>query len=511
MLVFEDDVVLCEGFKARLDVLELPNDWMVCYLGCVFHDPPEVLSEGLLRVRGKTWDAHAYLIRKPFWEAMHQEFAKVSRRRQRITDASESPGGAHLEEERSNDVIMAEFHDRFPAYAVWPPMAWQVQGLSNNENSVRGNYLPDGTQSFGRRAILHLPGMEAERMRSEVRRVPLELVSKQRAGGGIKIETESPEKGRWILRSAEGLRPAYEARVSTPWEGPVPSRGFLVSPYSADSERMAYALVRSLRCYNPWIPVCVLGQDYVCGLDWRGLAKVRSVRAAEAHGTEFQWFNKLSALERAPFEETIYLDCDIVFLDDPADWFERLGTDDFTWFQRRWSVETIPDEMLFNFVNPHRMREEFGVTSVPVIDGSGHFFLRKSDRSRMLLQQVVDIMVEAVETPATSLYRRMTGEGNVAASDEAAASIVAVRENIRLPEVIDAPCKPVGIYLPPHHRDGVFDFARGIAQYRDSGDGTLVTPQSMHFCWMSKSHPAYRQYIAECLELSVRKRPLAAV
>src|SRR5690606_37729435 len=94
-------------------------------------------------------------------------------------------------------------------------------------------------------------------------------------------------------------------------------RGILVSPYSAESERMAYAMVRSLRKYNRWLPVHVVSQDYVCELDWRGMATVRAVRAAGAHGTPEKWLNKLSGIRRSPFEETIFLDCDIVLLSDP--------------------------------------------------------------------------------------------------------------------------------------------------------------------------------------------------
>lgn len=495
VLVFEDDVILCPGFKERLEavITALPEDWMVCHLGCVFRSPPVDLGGGLLRVTGKTWDAHAYLIRRPFWEVMHQEFAKVSRRTYKNPARGQGPAA----EERANDTIMAEFHDRFPAYSVWPPMAWQARGLSNNENSVRGNYLPDGTQAFMREMIRHLPGVAPETVKVAGK-------THVAAAAGIKETGTFPDPPAVPAISAEQRTPE-PLFLRTPRRDPGRfraagrERGILISPYSAESERMAFALARSLRKYNAEIPVQVVAQDYVCGLDWRGLARVKSARAAEAHGTIYQWFNKLSALTRSPFEETLYLDCDIVFVDDPADWFDRLATDDFTWFQRPLKAAETPDETRYNFVNPHRMREEFGVESVPVIDGSGHFFLRRSDRGHALVRKVVELMAEAVDEPEKSLYRRMTGQGNVPASDEAAASIVAVREGITLPLPAEECHRPLGTYLPPHQKDGIFDFEEGIAQYTDACTGAVVIPQAMHFCWTGKSHPAYQRWIRKCL------------
>ena len=134
VIVFEDDVVLCEGFKARLEALQLPEDWQICYFGCVFHTMPEVLGAGVVRLTGTSWDAHGYMIRKPFAKFLDSQYGKVSRA------TFVRPVGREL----ANDTIMADYHGQFPAYGVWPPMAWQVEGLSNNENCVRGNYYPDG-------------------------------------------------------------------------------------------------------------------------------------------------------------------------------------------------------------------------------------------------------------------------------------------------------------------------------------------------------------------------------
>lgn len=279
-----------------------------------------------------------------------------------------------------------------------------------------------------------------------------------------------------------------------------PSRGFLVAPYSAESERMAYALVRSLRRVNSDIPVQILGLDYICGLNWRGLAQVRSVRAAEAHGSPYQWFNKLAALIKAPFEETIYLDCDVVFLKDPSNWFNLLDTDDLTWFTHPHSTKDVPDIMIYNRVNPYRVKEEFGIDTVPSIDGGGHFFFRNNERGRFLVECVVNLMQDSMTSPNESLYRKMMGAGNIEASDEASAAIVAIQQKIKLPEVFLAPDKQMGLFLPPHQCDEHFQLDQGLARYRNAWTKEIVTPLAIHFCHDGKRHPAYAKFISDCVE-----------
>jgi GR25 family glycosyltransferase involved in LPS biosynthesis len=146
-IIFEDDVILSSDFKPRLEALELPEDWQICYFGCVFHQPPTQLGNGIVKIHGTTWDAHGYIIRKDFARFLDREYAKVSRANFRPSSARQF----------ANDTIMADFHGQFPAYGVWPPMAWQVEGLSNNENCVRGNYLPDGRQRYLTEIIHDLP------------------------------------------------------------------------------------------------------------------------------------------------------------------------------------------------------------------------------------------------------------------------------------------------------------------------------------------------------------------
>jgi Glycosyltransferase family 25 (LPS biosynthesis protein) len=145
VIVFEDDVVLAPDFRARLEALDLPEDWEVFYFGCVFGQPgPEVLAGGLLKVTGPTWDMHAYAIRASLWPQVSRALGAMSRRRR---------AGSSLP---ACDMVLATFHKKHAAYSVWPPMAWQVLGLSNNENGVRGSYGPDGYPGLNA-ATAHLP------------------------------------------------------------------------------------------------------------------------------------------------------------------------------------------------------------------------------------------------------------------------------------------------------------------------------------------------------------------
>lgn len=166
VVVFEDDIVLCPSFRERLDKIwgELPDDWMLLYFGCVFHTAPVQISQNILKVTGPTWDMHAYAIRQPLWKHVNKDLLRLSldtevysgsdahQSRIDALDTGINPTGSAC------DVVLAEYHGKFPTYAVWPPMAWQVNGLSNNENAVRGNYRGDGTQVLMRHAIRHLTG-----------------------------------------------------------------------------------------------------------------------------------------------------------------------------------------------------------------------------------------------------------------------------------------------------------------------------------------------------------------
>ncbi len=147
-IVMEDDVVLCPDFGDRFRQLELPDDWGVFFFGCCFEPPgPEMLPNGLLKVRGGTFDNHAYAIRAELWPELSAVFRKLSARK----------GEWSLPVTAVNDRILSEWHKRCAFYSVWPPMAWQATGLSNNQNIINGNTDCCGRQIPFPEAVAHLP------------------------------------------------------------------------------------------------------------------------------------------------------------------------------------------------------------------------------------------------------------------------------------------------------------------------------------------------------------------
>jgi hypothetical protein len=277
-------------------------------------------------------------------------------------------------------------------------------------------------------------------------------------------------------------------------------QGVLLTAYNGESEAMAYALARGIRKWNRDLAIAVLGLNYVCGLNWGRLAVVRTVRAVGAHRTEEKWFNKLGALSQTPFEETLYLDSDMVVMCDLHEWMNYLRTDDLTFFNVLLDAATIPDQTIVNVVNPHRMRERYALTATAVIDAGGHFLFRNTPRGRRLLERIVEVMQEALEKGPESLYARLAGPGNIAASDEIAASIVAVEEDIALPPAIIGTQRPIGIYMTPAQSDGRFDFEKGAAQYHDTWRGGCVTASAVHFCSHGKYNPDYRAWVHKQVE-----------
>lgn len=283
-------------------------------------------------------------------------------------------------------------------------------------------------------------------------------------------------------------------------------RGVLLTAYDALSERMAYALMRSIRLWNVQYPIIVLGMDYICGLDWARFAEVRSVRATGANHTEERWFNKLGALLASPFDETLYLDSDMVVLADVEAWIKHLGTDDFTFFNVFLRPEDVPDTTIMNVVNPYRVREHYGVDGIRIIESGGHFFFRNTARGQRLVERIAEVMQDALEHGPLSLYGRMAGRGNIAASDEIAAALVAIEEQIALPPPIIGTHRHIGIYMPPYQEQGKFDFDTGRAEYYDSWRGNTVTSGAVHFCSHGKWNPTYREWVDKQVEQGQRER-----
>jgi GR25 family glycosyltransferase involved in LPS biosynthesis len=67
-LIFEDDVVLCEGFKEKfIDIKsKLPEDWQYCFIGncCLDRTDSLQVADGIIQTVSPPLCTHAYLIKK---------------------------------------------------------------------------------------------------------------------------------------------------------------------------------------------------------------------------------------------------------------------------------------------------------------------------------------------------------------------------------------------------------------------------------------------------------------
>jgi len=455
VIIFEDDVVLCEDFRERFAALELPDDWGLFFFGCVFEPPGPELSRFYRRLSARKGD----------WR---------------------------LEVPASSDRIVSTMVQNHAVYGVWPPMAWQSKGLSNNMNGVNGNYDPRGRQIPFREAIAHLPWSGTSPAAGKQRR-PAVLVTPgnqaaQRDAGNA--EPSGLSSGEDSAARAANTRCASLPR---PGHSPARARGFLLSPYSTATERMAWAQAELLRKHNPELPVLIHAQDYVPVLPWRQLAEVRTVRGCHSGRDDLRWLNKLEAICDAPFEETIFFDCDMLSTGPVVDWFDSLGTDDFTFWNFQRTPDNTPDTMALNHLNPHRFCPHFGTAAVPSTDGGGHYFARKSGRLQAILDRIAAIMVEAVENPG-ALYWKFALPGNLV-GDEPAASMAMVEMNVKLPPPFPAANGPVGCFNPPYQEWREADFEQGRLRYHCRWAGGERTPQVVHFAANGKQDAAYRAWL----------------
>lgn len=269
----------------------------------------------------------------------------------------------------------------------------------------------------------------------------------------------------------------------------------ILDVHSDFSAHMAVALAWSVSRVSPELPIHIRVRDCLPQVKWPEQVTVQMLRTRHAEKNGLQWLNKLEALAESPAEETLFLDSDMLAFRDIGHWFGRLGTDDFAFWNSRWTPADVEEgEMRINFLNPHPFCRHYGVAEMPVIHGGGHFFCRRTRRGEAVLQRIADIVVEAAEDP-DCLYWRLAGGGNVV-SDEAAASMAVVEQGIELPPpVIPAPRPPISVFLPPWQRWTEVDFARNKARYWCEWAQAEIEPDLIHFAYTGKDDAAYKAWL----------------
>ncbi len=144
VLIFEDDVVLHPEFHERMKLLELPEDWGLLYLGCTHYHRPEIVGPGLVKL-GWALDTHAVLVNARYYDVVRRLLA----------------GRRNFEKVHfaAPDVLLASIQEQIPSYAAFPNLAWQAEGYSDIEATMRGNYFPTGEQRLSPEIVA---GLEAD-------------------------------------------------------------------------------------------------------------------------------------------------------------------------------------------------------------------------------------------------------------------------------------------------------------------------------------------------------------
>ena len=259
---------------------------------------------------------------------------------------------------------------------------------------------------------------------------------------------------------------------------------------------MAWGQVRMLRRYNPGIPIVIYAQDYLPLLPWKGVAEVVTTRGCHIGKDDLRWLNKLEALVDSPFAETLFFDCDMVSTGPVAEWFDALGTDDVTFWHHLRTRENTPDTMASNHLNPHAFCPHYGVSGVPATLGGGHYFVRKSGRSRQIMDRIACLMVEAMQDQS-ALYWTFAGAGNLA-GDEPAASMAMVEMKVKLPPPLTEADGHVGCFMPPWQEWREADFENGRLRYHCRWAQGERSPRVLHFAGTGKADAAYLAWLEGC-------------
>jgi len=141
VLLFEDDVVLHDDFRDRVDELDLPEDWGLFYFGCQHVTRPVAVSPGVVRIT-TAFDTHAVGLRIPVFARIHSLLSA-----QKADSTSPLP---------PCDVRIAELHSIIPTYAAFPNLAWQRDCSSHRTGMRYSNYSQRGEQLLWPEAVCEL-------------------------------------------------------------------------------------------------------------------------------------------------------------------------------------------------------------------------------------------------------------------------------------------------------------------------------------------------------------------
>jgi hypothetical protein len=139
----------------------------------------------------------------------------------------------------------------------------------------------------------------------------------------------------------------------------------------------------------------------------------------------------------------------------------------------------------------------YGVKAVSGAGGGGHYFVRKSERARRLINRAAAIMVEAHED-TDCLYWKLAGKGNII-GDEPAACMAMTEMGVKWPEAGPPSECPVGVFMAPWQKWREPDFENGHLSYECHWAKGVREPLVIHFAGPGKNDPAYNAWLGSCL------------
>ena len=142
--------------------------------------------------------------------------------------------------------------------------------------------------------------------------------------------------------------------------------------------RMAEALARSYRRWNPELPICVVTDRANVDRLAACYDMVRLIEPSYGKGVA----QKLCVDRYSPFDETLFVDSDCVFYHDPMRTWRAYATDDFV--IKGWRYLTRQDRHV-NVGNLGLLLEQTGLERMGSFN-SGLFYFRRSEQAQRLFE-----------------------------------------------------------------------------------------------------------------------------
>ena len=178
-------------------------------------------------------------------------------------------------------------------------------------------------------------------------------------------------------------------------------RGFFTFAQNSgdvDYVRMAYALALSLKAtqYNtPYLTIGITpGTTVPAQYAWAFDNIIEIIWGDSASESDWKLDNEWKAVYMSPYEETIKLDCDMLFFNDISAWWDMMSTKDF------WICNTVLNYRAETVTSDY-YRKAFTVNNLPNIYTAMMYF--KKNTNTFELFKLVELLYKNWDDAATEL------------------------------------------------------------------------------------------------------------